>query len=354
MLFFLGAPDKELSNLHEQLKTRNYEISKFDNLFEFKRRLSKEQPDLVLVADNMKEKNIVDLLNAIQAIKGMVKVPIIGLVTNDDDHASIAYLQNGAADCIKSPFNIEELIVRIHLRIQESELKQHFTSVNFFWNEAQEKEQGKRTGVFKFYDDQNTEVGNISIKDGRMVFATYGSLIKEDAFLQLACNENLKFAFSDLENVSRTNINEGITNLLMEAAKLKDEIKKQESNISEELKVLVIDENRIARILASRSLKNMGYECKVTSPDEMTVRFMANFAPQLLVLDYQDAPKILDMLWPNPRTEADIPVIIYCDDDIKDINFNQIRDHAITNTVYKKNFHEEINTILQKVQSKEV
>ena len=354
MLFFLGAPDKELSYLHEQLKTRNFEISKFDNLFEFKRRIGKEQPELVLVADNMKEKNIIDLLNAIQVIEGMVKVPIIGLVTNNDDHATIAYLQNGAVDCIKSPFNIEELTIRIHLRIQESELKQHFTAANFFWNEAQEKEQGKRTGVFKFYDAQNTEVGNIMVKDGRLVFATYGSLIKEDAFLQLACNENLKFTFSDLEDVSHTNINEGITNLLMEAAKLKDEIKKQEDNVNEELKVLVIDDNRIARILASRTLKKMGYECKVTSPDEMTVRFMANFAPQLLVLDYHDASKIMDMLWPNPRTDEDIPVIIYCDDDIKDINFNQIRDHAITDAVYKKNFHEEINSILHKVHSKEV
>ena len=30
-----------------------------------------------------------------------------------------------------------------------------------------------------------------------MVSAAYGSLIKEDAFLQLACNEELRFVFED-------------------------------------------------------------------------------------------------------------------------------------------------------------
>ena len=350
MLFFLNAPDKQISYLYEQLKGRNFELSSFDNLFEFKRRITKEKPDLILVADNMNEKNIVDLLNAIQAIEDINKVPVIGLVTSANDQSAIAFLQNGAVDCMHAPFSIEELTVRIHLRIQESELKQHFTSSTFFWNEAQEKEQGKRTGIFKFYDEQNTEVGNVLVKEGRMVYATYGSLIKEDAFLQLACNENLRFVFSDLAEVSRTQINEGITNLLMEAAKLKDEIKKQEGEKLEEFKILIIDENRIARIMASRTLKKLGYECKVTSPEEMTVRFMANFTPQLLILDYQDSERILNMLWPNPRTEKDIPVIIYCDDDIIDINFDRIKNHIITGTVYKRKFHEEVNLILQKAQ----
>jgi CheY-like chemotaxis protein len=234
--------------------------------------------------------------------------------------------------------------------LQESQMRRHFTSSQFFWNEAQEKEQGKRTGIFKFFDQQNTEVGNISVKGGRLVHATYGSLIKEDAFLQLACNENLKFAFDDLDDVEGTTLNEGITNLLMEAAKLKDEIKKQEGEDLEEVKILVIDENRIARIMASRIIKKMGYISKVTSPKEMTVRFMANLAPRMIILDHHDAAQVMDMLWPNPRTEADIPVIIYCDEDVKDINFDHIKKHMITGTVYKNKFHEEFGSIIQKAK----
>jgi DNA-binding response OmpR family regulator len=350
MIYIITAPDKQITALTEQLKTKNHSVVTFDNLFEFKRRIGKDKPQLVLVADNLKEKNTIDLLVAISGIEDMLSVPIIGLVTVDDPQTVITFLQNGAVDAVQTPFLAAEIIARINLRVHEAQLKQRFTSSQFFWNEAQEKEQVKRTGVFRFYDSQNTEVGIISIKDGRMVFATYGSLIKEDAFLQLACNETLKFVFTDMAEVPLSNINAGITNLLMEAAKLKDEIKKQEGEVPEEVKVLVIDENRIARIMVTRTLKNVGYVYKVTSPEEMTVRFMADFAPHMLILDYQNAPRMLDMLWPANRGEKDIPVIIYCDEDIKDLNFDKIGNHNITAAVYKSKFHEELKSLLQKAK----
>ena len=350
MIYAITAPDKQVSALCEQLKTRNFAVTTFDNLFEFKRRLAKDKPKLVLVADNLKEKNSLDLLAGIKGMEEMNNVPIIGVVTGEDTKIGTAFLQNGAVDSVQEPFNPDEVIARIELRIHEAQLKQRFTASQFFWNEAQEKEQVKRTGVFRFYDAHNTEVGLIAIKEGRMVFATYGSLIKEDAFLQLACNETLRFVFSDLEDVPLSNINVGITNLLMEAAKLKDEIKKQEGEPLDEVKVLVIDENRIARIMVTRTLKNVGFVYKVTGPEEMTVRFMANFAPHLLILDYQNSAKILDMLWPTNRTEKDIPVIIYCDEDIKDLNFDKIGNHYITATVYKSKFHEELTPLLQKAK----
>jgi DNA-binding response OmpR family regulator len=347
MIAIISAPEKQVSALADQLKTRNFIVSTFDNLFEFRKKVEKEVPELILVADNLREKNTVDLLNTIQGISKVREVPVLGLNTQSDRQNLLAFLQNGATDAISAPFNLEELIIRIHLRIQESQLRQHFTANTFFWNEAQEKEQGKRTGIFKFYDDQNTEVGNISVKGGRLVHATYGSLIKEDAFLQLACNDTLKFIFEDLEDVPGSTLNEGITNLLMEAAKLKDEIKKQEGDQPEDVRILVIDENRIARIMASRVIKKMGYACKVTGPKEMTVRFMANYAPQMIILDQQDSAEVMNMLWPNPRTDEDIPVIIYCDEDVKDINFNTVNNHKISGTVYKNKFHEEFSSLLK-------
>jgi len=349
MYSFITATDKNISAIIDQLKKRNFNISTFDNLFEFKKKAEKEAPEMIFVADNLREKNTVDMMNAIQGVSRLNSIPVIGLATNENKDL-VAFLQNGAVDAVCVPVNIEELIVRIHLRLQESQMRHHYTSSQFFWNEAQEKEQGKRTGIFKFFDQQNTEVGNISVKAGRLFQATYGSLIKEDAFLQLACNDNLKFAFEDLDDIEGTSLNEGITNLLMEAAKLKDEIKKQESAEVGDIKILVIDENRIARIMASRVIKKQGYECKVTSPKEMTVRFMANLAPRMIILDLSDAEKVMNMLWPNPRTEEDIPVFIYCDEDVKDINFDHIKKHMVTGTVYKNKFHEEIGSILQKAK----
>ena len=349
MLFILSAPDKEMTELQTQLKTNGFTLSTFDSVFECKKRAAKETPALLLVADNFKEKSIPDLMNSIQKIIELRQVPIIALVLNSGDDAAMDFFNNGVVDLIRLPRHINEVLARINLRINESQLRHHFTSNEFFWNEAQEKDQGKRTGIFKFYDVNNIEIGNIMVKDGRIVSAAYGSLIKEDAFLQLACNEELKFVFEDTEEVPVENVNESITNLLMEAAKLKDEIKKQEGAAPDEIRILVIDDNRIARIMASRSVKKMGYECKVTGPKEMTVRFMANFAPQLIILDYDDAEKILDMLWPKPRTEDDVPIIIYCDEDVKDINFTKIGKHHISASAYKNKFHEEVKMLFEKI-----
>jgi len=349
MLFILSAADKNINDMQSQLKAKGLTSNIFDSIFECKKKAEKETPSLVLVADNFKEKTNVDLMNSLRKIDSIKNIPVIAVVLGDKKDTATEFFEHGVVDVIKAPLEISEISARINLRIHESRLRHHFTSSQFFWNEAQEKDQGKRTGIFRFYDINNTEIGNIMIKDGRVTAAAYGSLIKEDAFLQLACNEELRFVFNDTDDVPNKNINESITNLLMEAAKLKDEIKKQEGDTPAEIKILVIDDNRIARIMASRVVKKLGFECKVTGPKEMTVRFMANFAPQLIVVNFEDAEHIMDMLWPKPRTENDIPVIIYCDEDVKDINFNQIGKHHISATVYKNKFHEESKHLLEKV-----
>jgi len=349
MLFILSAPDKEVTGLQNKLKTNGFIISSFDNVFECKKRAAKEIPSLLLIADNFKEKSISDLMNSVQKIEELKQVPNIALILNENDDSIMDFFNTGVVDLIRQPFHVKEVVARINLRIGESRLQHHFTANEFFWNEAQEKDQGKRTGIFKFYDVNNTEIGNIMVEKGRFVSGVYGSLIKEDAFLQLACNEELKFVFEDTEEVPIANINESITSLLMEAAKLKDEIKKQEGAELKEVRVLVIDDNRIARIMASRSIKKMGYECKVTGPQEMTVRFMANFAPLLIILDYEDAEKILNMLWPKPRTDDDVPVIIYCDEDVNDLNFTNIGKHLISAASYKNKFHEEVKVLFENI-----
>jgi DNA-binding response OmpR family regulator len=349
MIFILSAPDKEVSAVQEQLKKNGFATSIFDSVFECNKRAAKESPSILLVADNFKEKSISDLMKSIQKVDKINNVPALAMVLGNKDKSVLEFFNGGAVDVVRAPINTEEIIARINLRISEARMQHHFTSNEFFWNEAQEKDQGKRTGIFRFYDVNNTEIGNIMVKAGRVVSAAYGSLIKEDAFLQLACNEDLRFIFEDTDNVPVANVNESITNLLMEAAKLNDEIKKQEGTGSDEVKVLVIDDNRIARIMASRMVKKLGYECKVTGPKEMTVRFMANFAPQLIILDYEDAEKILNMLWPKPRTENDVPVIIYCDEDVKDIYFHTIGNHHVSATVYKNKFHEEAKKVFEQL-----
>ncbi|TFH02568.1 MAG: hypothetical protein E4H13_01605 [Calditrichales bacterium] len=349
MLFIISAPDKEVTNLQNRLKSNGFNPILFDNVFECKKRAAKEKPELILVADNFKEKTIPDLMKSLQKMDEIKNTPLIALILKDEGKSAVEFFRHGVVDAIRISFDIEELVARINLRLSESQRQRHFTANEFFWNEAQEKDQGKRTGIFRFYDVNTTEIGNIMVKGGRFVSAAYAALIKEDAFLQLACNDELRFVFEDMEDVPLANVNESITNLLMEAAKLKDEIKKQEGERPDEIKVLVIDDNRIARIMASRVVKKMGCECKVTGPNEMTVRFMASFAPQLIIVNFDEAESVMNMLWPKPRTEADIPVIIYCDEDVKDINFDHVGKHNISATVYKSKFHDNSNQLFEKV-----
>jgi CheY-like chemotaxis protein len=351
VIHIINAGDKLVAGIADQLASRVYTVSIFDNLFEFKRKCETEKPDVIFVADNLKEKSLSDLLSSVSQAGGHGKTPIIGFVTGDENQKNVLdFFQHGTADVIHPPYDLEEVVARMHLRIKEATVLQRFTSGEFFFNEVQEKEHAKRTGIFKFFEHNNLEVGNICIQNGRVVHATYSSLIKEDAFLQLACNSELKFSFEDTDEIPRSSINEGITNLLLEASKLKDEIKRQEGETDGDLKSIIIDDNRIARILASRVMKNLNFICKITAPSEMTVRFMANFAPQVIVLDYYDAEQILNKLWPTPRKETDIPVIIYCDEDVKEINFTKIKNHCITATVYKNMLHKEIKTILQEAK----
>lgn len=345
-LYIIGASNPDIDNLFNHYKDVVKDVHKLDNLFEFRKKIISKAPDVIFVADNLKEKRIEDLLVSIKELDNCREVPIIGLVTSYEPKTAVRFLRNGACDAVYPPFLFEEVQSRINLRFDEIKMRQSFTAGEFFFNEAQEKEQGRRSGIFRFFNNANTEVGNIVIKDGRVVHATYGGLIKADAFLQLASNLDLKFVFNDKHSIENFSIDEGITGLLLEASKLKDEIKKQEVESEEDIKIIVIDENRIARVMASRILKSFNYNCKVTSPEEMTVRFMANYAPNYLIIDDTDCKAMLDMLWPGGRKGDDIPVIIYCDDDIKDINFSKVGDHEISSTLYKSEFKKNIKSIL--------
>lgn len=189
----------------------------------------------------------------------------------------------------------------------------------------------------------------ISVLNGRAVKATYGSIIKEDAFLQLACNPQLKFQFEDKDKVEEGTIRSTIMNLFLEAYKLKDEIKKQDQRQEGSLKTIIIDSNRIERLLANRVLKNLNIDSKVLGPDEFSLRLMARFTPDFLIIDRKEADNILDLIWPSGRKEDDLPVIIYCDKEGKDLYSSESGSHLIDYVFNKKNLHIQIESSLKEL-----
>ncbi len=348
-LYFFTAPDKQIDMLMAGLRAKSFEPSATDILSDLKVKCEKNRPNAVVVVDNMKEKDLKELIPAIKQIPNVSDTPVIG-ITMEKSHlkSTIEMFEGGVCDVIHLPVDLDEIVYRLHLRIEEAGLQNTLTPNFYFFSESQEKEQGKRSGIYHFYDKNRVKVGDISIKNGHVVAATYGSIIKEDAFLQLAVSDVLSYRFEVKEDIADGKMNASITNLLMEASKLKDEIKKQQEYSSEEqLKGLIIDENRITRLVTNRTLKNYQIESRVIGPKEFTIRFLGNFAPNFLIIDYKSAKKILDMIWDSGKSEDDLPVIIYCEEEVKNLNFKNIDKHVVELVIYKKDLYLKVQNFLK-------
>lgn len=347
-LIILAAPNNYIDNLVKDFKSLGISCELVYSLFELKKRSDQEKPASILVADNLKEKKIETLVPGILENESTAQIPVIGLTTTENSlESTIEFFQNGAVDVLHLPEEGEEAAIRVRLRIREAVLKNALTPNEYFFSEAQEKEQGRRNGYFHFYDHRRQKVGDIAILQGKVVSATYASMIKEDAFLQLACNPLLSFRFEDKEDVQTGKIEASITSLLLEASKLKDEIKKQDSALTDSVKCLIIDNSRIARLLAGRQLKQYQIETKALSASEFSIRLLTQFVPRFLLLDHAVSEGILNMIWQTGHGKDDIPVIIYCDRDVKNINFSRIGKHQIESVVYKDELQKKIQTILE-------
>jgi PleD family two-component response regulator len=349
-VYILGAPNNYIDNLIKDLKNVSVDTELAISLFELKKKVESGEPSAVLVADNLKEKKVEELLHNLLEDECTSELPLVGVTTTEDYiESTLTFFNNGAVDVLHLPAEIEETYARIKLRIRESSFQNTLTSSKYFFSEAQEKEQGKRNGYFNFYDHRRIKVGEIAVKEGMVVSATYGDTIKEDAFLQLACNPNLTFRFSDKTDVKAEKIKASITSLLLEASKFNDEIKKQDSRTGEKLKCLIIDNSRIARLLASRTLKQLQVDSKVVGSDEFTIRLMTQYTPNFLLIDYGQGEKVLDMIWQAGHSQDDIPVIIYCDEDIKNLNFNRIGKHIIEAVMHKDEVQKNMPELLSKM-----
>ena len=349
-IYILGAPNNYIDNLAKDLKSVSTSIEMANSLFELKKKAESGKPSAILVADNLKEKKVDELLHSLLEDEYTADVPLIGMTTTEDFvESTLIFFNNRAVDVLHLPAEIEETYARIKLRIRESSFQNTLTSSKYFFSEAQEKEQGRRYGYFHFYDHRRIKVGEIAVKDGMVVSATYGDTIKEDAFLQLACNPNLTFRFGDKTDVKAEKIKASITSLLLEASKFNDEIKKQESQVGDKLKCLIIDNSRIARLLASRILRQLQVDSKVVGSDEFTIRLMTQYTPNFLIIDYAQSEKVLDMIWQAGHSQEDVPVIIYCDEDIKNLNFSRIGKHTIEAVMHKSEVQNVMPELLSKI-----
>jgi DNA-binding response OmpR family regulator len=292
--------------------------------------------NLILLDIMMPVMNGYEMIKHLQADEDTAYIPVIFVTGHFNADEIVKGLESGAVDAISKPFHISEVMMRGKVRIAEAKLKRRYTPIAHFFSEAQEKEHGRRTGVFEFYDRvTKLKVGDIYIEDGKVVYATSRDAIKEDAFLQLASSRDATYMFQeDVRTPSKT-LSANITSLILEASKIIDELEAKEIRDASTKRVLVIDHDRIPRILASRALKAAGYGTMVTSADEITQETIEKYDADVLVVDYTDCGTILDRIKLSMKKK--VPVIVYGDDDsVRELSgLHQVGSHPIDAVVAK-------------------
>lgn len=242
-------------------------------------------------------------------------IPVIFVTGHFNVEEIVSGLETGAVDAISKPFRIAEVITRAKIRMAEAKIKRRFTPVAHFFAEAQEKEQSRRTGSFEFYDKSRAKIGDIFIEEGKVVYATSKDAIKEDAFLQLASLRDATYMFQEETRPPRKTLSASITGLILEASKILDELESKEIRSETEKRILIMDNQRISRILASRTLKANGYSAMVTSSDEIGQETVDKYFPDLFLVDQNDFDTVSKKIRLTRPNGARIPIVIYSDAD---------------------------------------
>lgn len=270
--------------------------------------------NLILMDIMMPNLNGYQTLEKLRMDEETAYIPVIFVTGHFNAEEIVKGLGSGAVDAISKPFHISEVIMRSKVRMAEAKLKRRFTSITHFFSEAQEKEQSRRTGLFEFYDHAKTKIGDIYIEEGKVVYATSKDAIKDDAFLQLASTRDACYIFQDDVKTPHKSLSVSITSLILEASKVIDELEAKEIRDDSQKRVLVIDHERIPRILARRALKAGGYNTMVTSSDEISPDTFDKYNPDALVVDHAEAELILNKI-KKSLDRKKTAIIIYSDRD---------------------------------------
>ncbi len=305
---------------------------------------------LILLDIMMPRMNGYELMKRLRENELTIGIPVIFVTAYFNTDEIVKGLEAGAVDAISKPFRIAEVLIRGRLRIAEAKLKRRYSPIMYFFSEAQEKEQSKRTGVFEFYDKSRSKVGDIYVEDGRLVYATSKEAIKEDAFLQLTTNRELLYLFQDDVLAPKKTLSSSITSLILEASKIMDELDSRELRDETVKRILIVDKSRIPRVLASRSLKSNGFTTMVTSSEEISNEILEKFDPDLLVMDHQESQEILGKI----ILHRAVPVITYYDPDLLDeaALSSPLGPHQIDASISKANLDYALpNTVVQLLRS---
>ena len=103
------------------LKTAEFQVMGFENAASFYKRMTEQQPDLILLDIMLPDEDGVSILKKLKSRPDTENIPVIMMTAKSSEYDKVLGLDSGADDYITKPFGVMELISRVKAVIRRSD-----------------------------------------------------------------------------------------------------------------------------------------------------------------------------------------------------------------------------------------
>ena len=213
--------------LERDLEQAGFAVVKAGNGKEALEIVSRDTVDIVISDISMPEMDGLAFCEQLRRRPACADIPFIFLTVHGGEQAKIRGLRSGADDYVVKPFNTGDLIARAEILYDRIQRKRSGDTLKGNLREVglceilQLFELTRKRGVL--HVDTDAGKGTIAFADGTLMDATWNDLQGEDAVLEMFALAAGNFRFQSQE-VSSGTIGQSISFMLMEAARLTDEL----------------------------------------------------------------------------------------------------------------------------------
>jgi len=137
-IFILDDDELILETLSRFLKMEGYDIHAESRTVDIANKITKYDPDIVLLDISLPELNGLDILNEIKN-KG-IKTQVVMLTADDTADTAVRAMKLGAADYVTKPFSTDELKIVIKNVLEKEELREEVDYLRKTYSEIFEKD----------------------------------------------------------------------------------------------------------------------------------------------------------------------------------------------------------------------
>ncbi len=212
--------------LGEGLSHRGYRVVTAPNGVEGLRLARTEQPALVIADVLMPGLNGWELCRQVRDDPALASIPFLFLSSVSDPSDRAHGLSLGADDYVPKPVNLRELEIRI-LRVLRRGIPEIDAPLSGDLSRLPAPDllqlltTHKQTGVLRVL----TPTGQIevTIRDGRILAATFGNVTGREALFELVAQDTGRFRFDAVQVYARDEIQMGVQEIILEAIHHRDE-----------------------------------------------------------------------------------------------------------------------------------